>query len=57
MTLSDPIRCQKCGSGWVETNYIGSADVLRRRCVTCGFIWRDVPLDRATRSAEKREAS
>ena len=43
--------CSKCGCKHVSTTFekgnLKVDDSLKRRCVNCGHVWRELPLDSA----------
>ncbi len=46
-------ECKKCESTGASTKHITSRvvpDYMKRRCIICGFTWREKPLD-----AEEKE--
>lgn len=39
--------CEKCGSHFVTTRFERGpvGDVIRRKCVRCGYGWAEAPID------------
>ena len=46
--------CRKCGDHAIQKRYDGSVDVIRRRCLGCGYDWTELPRDRQRVRAERR---
>jgi ribosomal protein S27AE len=58
--FDESLGCPKCGSGFVTTKHgsryaVLQDEYLHRACERCGYLWREIPLDRDENDAKPPE--